>query len=116
MKTRSGFVSNSSSSSFVLIVPVEIHEKALSDVSPQVRDMVNRVTKQETVFGRECRIYHESADAAGFSTVWGEYELWEDDEQPEGFEGFEGEHDAFYSLYVGKLPQDGIFRTERYIG
>lgn len=43
MKIRTGFVSNSSSSSFTLIVPIKDHNEALSKLSDETRLLMDKV-------------------------------------------------------------------------
>ena len=38
MKTRQGFVSNSSTSSFILVTSKEAHDKAIKQLNPQARN------------------------------------------------------------------------------
>lgn len=57
MKIRSGFVSNSSSSSFVLVVTKEAYDKVLTNEDPITRAILGAVMGAETVLGRECMTY-----------------------------------------------------------
>jgi len=62
MKIRSGFVSNSSSSSFVALVPEEVHMEAIEQLSSKYqRDLVKRFMKfcgEDTTFcGIDCLTY-----------------------------------------------------------
>ena len=43
MKTRPGFVSNSSSSNFTLVTTKEVHETALSLLSTQAADIIRQI-------------------------------------------------------------------------
>ena len=53
MKIRNGFVSNSSSSSFVMLVTKEAHEKALKELTAYQKAVIDKITYEETLFGRE---------------------------------------------------------------
>jgi hypothetical protein len=46
MKTRQGFVSNSSSSSFVLIIGKETADKIISTLNPSTKEIVNWLKKE----------------------------------------------------------------------
>lgn len=54
MKIRNGFVSNSSSSSFVILVKPEDHAKALSQCNEFVKDVLSHLRwNKKKVFGQE---------------------------------------------------------------
>lgn len=57
MKVRNGFVSNSSSSSFVLIVTKEAFNEAISKESPLGQAILSHVMEKATIFGRDCMTY-----------------------------------------------------------
>jgi len=60
MKIRNGFVSNSSSSSFVLVVPKELHEKVLSEINDEyVRAVVETIAQDKVVFGKDCYLFED---------------------------------------------------------
>ena len=50
MKIRSGFVSNSSSSSFVIVVLKEAHENALKQMTPYQSDVIGQLIYKEGKF------------------------------------------------------------------
>jgi len=62
-----GFVSNSSSSSFVLITTKENHEKAMKDLSPLEQKMVKAVTSDDRFLGKDVVKYIYSSDRDGNS-------------------------------------------------
>lgn len=66
MKRRLGFVSNSSSSAFVLIVPVEVHEKVLKEMHPYVRAVTESRGGVQNVLGKKCYV------AGGLTTMGGD--------------------------------------------
>lgn len=66
MKTRKGFVSNSSSSSFVIIIEKEEYERALETVHPYIKAVVLAVGMSEDKFaGKDVVIIGTWSDASG---------------------------------------------------
>jgi len=57
MKTRNGFVSNSSSSSFVLIVKKEVHEKTMKQLEPYEKAVMNALISESKIFGQDVIYY-----------------------------------------------------------
>lgn len=57
MKTRTGLVSNSSSSSFVLICEKDAFDKAMNEVHPYIKYVVNMQSfGDQKVFGKDCKV------------------------------------------------------------
>ena len=102
MKTRHGFVSNSSSSSFVLLVPKDVHERILKEVHPFVSTVVRQVMKPVSAFGREFLAFHELT-VQDYSMVWEQY----DDSDYEGEIPMPA-YKAFHEEYSGRL-KDGEY-------
>jgi hypothetical protein len=71
MKIRNGFVSNSSSSSFVIVTTVANHEKALSNLGPSVKFIMDQVPfakkKFHIINGRKPRCFSMGKNAVPFN-------------------------------------------------
>lgn len=106
MKTRDGHVSNSSSSSFVLLTTKENYEKALKDATPYQR-AVAEALKEEGKFA--------GIDVVGFSTFsdrggGGTFEYLKVDYKPEKDEVDASEAwDEFQSLI--KRDESAVFSS-----
>ena len=72
MKTRTGFVSNSSSSSFMAVATVPAFREALTRMK-ETRNakVVKVVATDEKVFGIPAKLVKEFTDAGGCSSIWG---------------------------------------------
>lgn len=91
MKTRNGFVSNSSSSSFIIVCTLDDHKKALENLHPYYRAWVEQLAGyEESVFlGREIVIVTAMEDGDSYSVTYDgeipeEVLKWYD---PDDFEG-----------------------------
>jgi len=69
MKIRTGFVSNSSSSSFVLIVTKDEYDRVCSQEDPIVRAILEAVMKSTNVLGNECMLYDDCSSEYWFEDV-----------------------------------------------
>lgn len=67
MKTRNSLVSNSSSSSFVLIAPEESHNEAMKTLSSDIaRRFILSFVEFDQIFDRRVVIVHQMNDSGGF--------------------------------------------------
>ena len=87
MKIRSGFVSNSSSSSYVLIVPKEAYEEVYAASDPYTQEIIDYIHEDEClVLGQPCHIL------SWFSGNRNTFEDWQPEaECPEAY-GEDGIH------------------------
>lgn len=68
MKMRTGFVSNSSSSSFILVVKKEIFEKEIVEVEQNViKDLILKAFDFHELFGVSIAVYSDMTDRGGNS-------------------------------------------------
>jgi hypothetical protein len=67
MKTRNGFVSNSSSSSFVIIVPKKVADKVVNQYTPYEKEYINFVRKNKKFMGKDVSIF---AGSTGSQNSW----------------------------------------------
>jgi len=101
VKIRSGFVSNSSSSSFVAVVPMETHEWVLRLNHPYVRAVVEALGGKKTVFGIECFVTSTYSDQGTSTWEWLDVK-YPVDEIPDTEYG--NEMDAYYAYEEIYLP------------
>lgn len=107
MKRRIGFVSNSSSSSFVMIVSEEGHRKALKGLNVYQRDLVSAIVEEVSTNDIVVYVYDDIC-------VQGEHVLWYGLDigwKPE-YDGLEDESvgDVMYA-YKNLLDKEDILYT-----
>lgn len=69
MKIRNGFVSNSSSSSFVLVVRKDAFDKVKMKEDPLIQAILEAVMTSEVVLGHECMIYDDCSSEYWFDNI-----------------------------------------------
>jgi hypothetical protein len=99
MKTRNGFVSNSSSSSFVVVIPTDIAETVLQTLTPYEQAVAKHVRLSDKKFmGGKVAIFQGST---GNNDVW-EYGF--------DFEGDKSDEDNTYDAwqtFLTKVKETG---------
>jgi len=58
LKTRDGFVSNSSSSSFLVMIPIQHFQDVLDNFSTKddIKDVIKHLVEEETILGIPCKV------------------------------------------------------------
>jgi hypothetical protein len=103
MKIRDGFVSNSSSSSFLLLTTVENYERAKANLTKFQLAVAEKMKTEVKVFGR---------DMVSFETWTNQGCSWTEDFWVEGdFDEDEDVYDAFdvFEMEVKKGPKDEYY-------
>ena len=109
MKIRTGFVSNSSSSSFIIITSKENHERVLKDLHPFYQEVIKIMSVEKNFFGKDMVYTMNLTDRGGNSTLFGEYssvsEIEYKGEKPEEWDEDERDFNSIHYNYVKKLKE-----------
>lgn len=107
MKVRNGFVSNSSSSSFVLVAPLKAHKQAMGLLSNDDARMMNVVGGDQKMVGDE-QVILIAGNSSEDSSYIGDMNV-EQFAEDENYDGEWWEFDtSFFERYLKLLPQDKI--------
>jgi hypothetical protein len=107
MKIRNGFVSNSSSSSFVLIAPLKAHQEAMGLLSKDDARMMKVVGGDTKMVGNE-QVILITGDSNEDSSYIGDMDV-EQFAEDEKYDDEWWEFDtSFFDRYIELLPKDKI--------
>jgi hypothetical protein len=112
MKVRNGFVSNSSSSSFVVVIKKEVHDKVLPLLTDYQRMIIEQIAEKDKAFGMDVITIGDMTDHGGESQLF--YDLPYDDEKNEEDddnyrEGPYEAYDAYRDLVDKNSTKDEVF-------
>lgn len=99
MKIRQGFVSNSSSSSFIVVITKSVFDDALKLIEDKrYVKVLKYISKPEKRWGEKLVAIHEYTDTGGYSSIFGEgdNECGLTDEELHRDETDDGDGDLFY--------------------
>jgi hypothetical protein len=111
MKVRNGFVSNSSSNSFVIITTKENHEKTLSNLHPFAAAVIRAIVSQKDhKFGKDL-VYIGTLDTPSGSVTFDDLDIDFDGEKPDRYE-VDGDYVAFeeYKDDLSKNNNDDVLK------
>jgi hypothetical protein len=111
MKTRNGFVSNSSTSSFIIVTTKEAHEKAISQLVPWELKVVEEMMSEGKLGNQEVYYGYNYSGMGGEGTMdWlaGEVKVPKKDEEKKDENGFTGVY-AAWDKYLGLLDDPLTF-------
>jgi predicted oxidoreductase (fatty acid repression mutant protein) len=110
MKKRFGFVSNSSSSSFVMLIKPEEHERVMKELHPYVKAVVEAVTWETEIFGQKVVMHQDLKERDYGSIAFFDLEVEYDGEIPEKYAEEPDPYEAWYD-YSSKLNPEHVFRS-----
>lgn len=115
MKVRSGFVSNSSSSSFVLVVPVKDHEAAMEKLSSETRQLMLKVLHCTTArkLGDSNVIVITGETEEDICRI-GDFDIYREWENLFPGQKWYEQGEAFFDEYRKLLPSDRIIYESEY--
>jgi hypothetical protein len=107
MKVRNGFVSNSSSSSFVICVEKNIHDQAISKIHPYYKACLEAIGfEQIKAFGKDLVCFKEWNTAGG--SMWEYVNVEYDGDMPETNENECYESLREYEKAVFDINKDSV--------
>jgi len=103
---RQGFVSNSSSSSFVLVTTKENHERALGELHPYVVAIMKKVCSEGKFLGRDVMYVGDMEDMGGISYTFEYIDIDYDGEIPIDEWDNEMSPSRAYDVYEKKVEEN----------
>lgn len=97
MKIRSGFVSNSSSSSFVLVVPKVYHDEVVALLTPEQQKQMKKVSPKKQFIGDQEVLVIDGYSCNDVSEIGSLCLEWDDT-----VDGFD---EAFFDNYLKELKK-----------
>jgi hypothetical protein len=119
MKVRTGFVSNSSSSSFILIVDKDIFDKEFYEIELEpIKRLISELFELKTIFNKEVAIYKNMTNMGGHGLWDEEVEDAQCELREEDYEDDDDYYDASEELYefIKRLEEkagEGNYLSER---
>lgn len=113
MKTRQGFVSNSSTSSFICVTTKELHKQVMKELDPFEKAVIKAFNPSETkCFGREAIEIGYVDDAGGcfFEYFEVDFDIPEDEEDEDKYRDYAAILDKYCEV-ARKINPDEIFWT-----
>jgi hypothetical protein len=112
VKVRSGFVSNSSTSSFIITAPTSVFSEKLNQVHPFIRHIIQKSRpKKQLLGGIEITQVHDIVSTE--EDEWREEWLDEGKELPPGWkDSWQGTSDAWYEFMKMFKPKEAIIVSE----
>ena len=110
MKQRNGFVSNSSSSSFIFLVKEDVHNKVVATMSKEDQRIIEalfdcKIMRKITAFDLQLIEYATYVDMGGGGT-------WDSFEEPEDYKGEDAYEVAEDYMNRVKQLEGSYFETE----
>jgi hypothetical protein len=109
MKIRDGFVSNSSSSSFVLVVPKVYHDEAVATLTPEQQKQMKKVKPKRGYVGDVEVVMIEGYSCEDVSQI-GDLSLEWDENIDGGFD--EGFFEAYAKVLEKKYKKKYIYQSD----